>query len=198
MKSWRDYVETPTIERRIIDDVNFSLMDDEPEPAEPAEPKAAIPAQDAFGNRVYLPGDFKDCVNLLALADKIVAARPERFAHLRAFSLDIRWRKEGGTENRRPLRGKVKLISGELKAYSDSHFLVWIAADHAAKYELTEPQVEQLLTSLLYWTGADEALKPILVKPDLVMHLAEAEDLGLWRPELLDAAPVFKQLMIDF
>lgn len=148
-----------------------------------------VPSESAFGDQDFLPA-----ADLVEAASMLIERHQTKLGHLKMFEVVYLWKKSGGKSNGKGTYGKTQKPSGVLTAFTDAHYVIWLAADHVANAGFDDRQVEALLFHEMLHTGADdETMAPILIPHDVEMFRAEVEEYGLWEPQLREVAPAFKQ-----
>jgi hypothetical protein len=166
-------------------------------PGMPA-PKSVLraPQQAEFGE-----DDAFIVSSALAKRAKVLIDRhADHLEHLDGMSVVYLWKKSGGKSKGRLVFGKCTKPAGLLKLFSESTFVVWLAADHVIAAGYDDRQIEALLFHEMLHTGVAEADEetgrgggPTLVPHELEVFRAEVEIYGLWAPELRAIAPAFTQ-----
>lgn len=142
-------------------------------------------------------GEFVVAPDLAGIAARLIEDHP-RLGHLNDTGVICLWKKTGGKTRGVPTIGKCQKPSGMLKHFVGADFVVWLAADHARDAGLTQRQVEAALYHELLHTGVNEETgRPTTVGHDVEMFAAEIEEYGLWKADLQDIAPSFRQLRLD-
>ncbi len=177
-------------------------------PAESKAPEGQEPLPEMPSAKLYAPGDgdFDDGADYLvsgrlAQRAKVLMSRhPEYFNHLHRLSVVYLWRREGGKSKGRAVFGKCSKASGLVKHFSESQFVIWLAADHCRMARYGDREIEALLFHEMLHTAVAEVNEntgrgggPTLVPHDLEVFRAEIEVYGLWAADLRDVAPAFQQ-----
>lgn len=177
-------------------------------PAEPKAPESQEPLTEMPSAQLYAPGDgeFDDGADYLVsgrLAQRakvLISRHPEFFNHLHRLSVIYLWRREGGKSKGRVVFGKCSKASGLVKHFSESQFVIWLAADHCRMARYGDREIEALLFHEMLHTAVAEVNEntgrgggPTLVPHDLEVFRAEIEVYGLWAADLRDVAPAFQQ-----
>lgn len=161
--------------------------------------------------RAHVPGDaqFKDDDDFLeseALAqigEALIDHWPElRF--LQDAEIAYRWKRKGGKSGGRLTLGKCQKTSGALKHFAGVDFLVWIAADHARTYGLTNFQLEALVYHELKHASFEEdedensptygTVKFTIRGHDDELFWDELRRYGAWKPELERTGEAYEQI----
>ncbi len=177
-------------------------------PSEPKAPEGQEPLPEMPSAKLYAPGDgeFDDGADYVAsgrLAQRakvLISRHPEYFDHLHRLSVIYLWRREGGKSKGRVVFGKCSKASGLVKHFSESQFVIWLAADHCRMAGYGDREIEALLFHEMLHTAVAEVNEntgrgggPTLVPHDLEVFRAEIEVYGLWAADLRDVAPAFQQ-----
>lgn len=141
--------------------------------------------------------DYLAARELEILAADLISRHPEHIGHLAAVEIAFLWRAEGGKTAGKLTLGKCTKSSGLVKHFTDTAFVIWLAADHVRALLLGDTQIDALLFHELLHAGYDaEADKPAVIPHDLEAFTAEVEAYGLWRSELREMDAAMKQLRL--
>lgn len=159
-----------------------------------------VPAASEFGE-----DDDYFVSSALANRAKILTDRhPDLFDHLDRLSVTYLWRKEGGKSKGLAVFGKCTKPSGLLKLFSESNFVIWLAADHCRDSYYGDAEIEQTLFHEMLHTGVSEPDEntgrgggPQMQPHQLEIFHAEIETYGLDAVILREAAPLFRQAVYD-
>jgi hypothetical protein len=158
--------------------------------------KTSVPGQDSFLDKFDEVTEFqpvnkkiRDLVDDLINKHKLSA---------RNVTLDVLWKRKGGTGGGRETWGKCIKLSGPAKYYGGgTEFVIWIAADHLEAARITNYQLEALLYhELLHITEVEDEdgnAKAILRSHEFEGFIAEIAEYGSWKSDVKRAANAFKQ-----
>ena len=172
---------TVTMSGAGIDPVSMSLdrfLDRTDQLVSELRPPAAEAFIDEYGN----PAEFIPAPDLEQRAEQLIT-RHKRFSHLDDFEVIYLWKAEGGASGGSATLGKCQKPSGLLKHFSQAHFVIWLAADHARKRLLSANQLEGILYHELCHAGVVEG-KPVIVPHDWAGFAAEIEEYGFYLSDL--------------
>ena len=159
-----------------------------------------VPSDAEFGD----DDDFFVSSALKARADVLRDRHQGLFGHLDRLPVVYLWKKAGGKAKGLAVYGKTTKPTGLLKLFSESTFVIWLAADHCRGAYYGNPEIEQLLFREMLHTGESEPDEetgrgggPALVPHQLEIFHAEIEVYGLNAVILREAAPLFRQAVYD-
>lgn len=138
---------------------------------------------------------FAAAPDLADLADALIEEYDDAFHHLRDYSIDYLWKRNGGKSKRQNKRGAVQITGALLRHYSKKTFVVWLAADHAESEKWTTRQAEAIMFHLLLQMGEDPKRGgPMMIAPDFTGFRRELEAYGAWSDSLRALESTMKQL----
>lgn len=156
-----------------------------------------IPDEEDFGTK-----DFKDAEELDAICRELIQNK-EAFAHLSHISITCLWKAEGGKSKNKPTLGKVVKVSGLLSFYTDSEYVIWLAADHNRTWStdgtglMPRLTIEAEIFHELKHLGYDpKEGEVIMVDHDAEMFFDELSTYGMWRHSLKAAGEACRQLSL--
>ena len=125
--------------------------------------------------------DFKHADDLERIANTIIDAG----GATSEWTIDYFWKRKGGQRAGKGVFGKTQKPSGLLKHYSNSDFIIWLAADHCRNAGYNRKQIEALVFHELQHVGTDEdedsgATSPVLVAHDFEGFVSEIREYGMW------------------
>jgi hypothetical protein len=123
-------------------------------------------------------------------------ARYEELGHLQGLEIVYLWRGKGGKSGGGAVLGKCVLASG-LVGYlaGGAHFVVWLAADYATAYAMTDRQLEALLYHELSHADMDPEKGTSRLKAhDAAVFFSEIEHYGLWLEDMQRLGETIQQL----
>lgn len=161
--------------------------------ANPADKYALVPPDKHFEDA---DSDFLDAGDLREIAVALIGAC-EEFEHLSELVVTCAWKRAGGGSGGRSTLGKCVKAAGLVKYFGQVDFVVWVAADHARDYELTNWQVEALVYHELLHAGVTDKGKPSTRGHDYEAFVPEVRRYGAWKADLIHAAAAFRQLSLD-
>ena len=160
----------------------LALAPDAPYPA---------PQESLFGDE-----DFIDARNLADIGQRLIQDC-EEFAHLCESTVTFLWKREGGEKQGQATLGMCVKPSGMVRHFSGAAWVIWVAADHCATYELTRHQIESLLHHELLHASVkfdkNGEPKPTVAGHDWDGFSANIKRYGLWQENLKLAARAFEQ-----
>jgi len=198
-----DFVDMDSDEGRAIVRSGLGQSSELPGMPEKPAPKMVmrVPSDAEFGQDGE---EFFISSPLRARALELIDRHPDLFEHLSGMSLTYLWKKAGGKSKGAPILGKTQKPSGLLKLFSESTFVIWLAADHCRARYYGDPEIEQLLFHEMLHTAVGEPDEetgrgggPVLVPHQLEIFDAEIEVYGLEGIALKEAAPLFRQAVYD-
>ena len=164
----------------------------------------AMPAVDTTHVTIPTEGDFPvndneqqdDYLPAHDVADvgaRLIATCHE-LAHLHTARITYLWKREGGKSGGKLTLGKCKAVSGLERYWSESDFVIWLAADHAQTFNLDQRQIEALIFhELMHADIDDETARPKVRPHDVEAFVPEIERYGLWTSDLKDAGDAMRQ-----
>lgn len=145
--------------------------------------------------------EFLVADDLAALGAVLIDTKPA-LAGLQGFRISYLWKKSGGSTGGKMVLGKCSKTPPMVRAYRASTFTIWLAADHAREFHLTQLQLEALLYHELCHADLEEVenektgeitIRPRVLAHDVEMFHSEIEEYGLWTSELKRAKDTFEQ-----
>lgn len=126
---------------------------------------------------------------LAELGAELIERHHRRFYYISAMDLTIVycWKRTGGSSNGKRTFGKCQKTSGALNLFSESAWIIWLAADHVRDAGWGADQIERLLFHELNHTGFDAKKGPIVKPHDFAGFNDEVTQYGLWHPDLANA-----------
>lgn len=114
------------------------------------------------------------------------------------FPITILWKRKGGTSKGRPVRGKCTKASGLTRYFAgNSQFVIWVAADHAERDEITNYELEAIVFHELLHidvsTDDDGNTTPRLKDHDFEGFHRDIEVYGQWDSSKRRLANTFRQ-----
>lgn len=161
-----------------------------------ATEKASEILKEAGISRVRVPADteFEDQDFMLASdLDAIARVIRREFGMPHSPRITVVWKRKGGNKKSKAALAYCDKLSGLAKYYSGQDFIVWVAADHAATYRLSDFQFVALLHHELQHAAVDEEDKPMVVGHDVEAFASNIAEFGLWAQDLERVAPAFEQ-----
>lgn len=125
--------------------------------------------------------------------------------HLDSVSIAYLWKAKGGKSGGKEVFGKCAKTPPLVRAYEQSTFTIWLAADNVRDYRMNDNQIEALLFHELCHasieeveneTTGDVSFKPVVLAHDVEMFLSELDEYGLWRTDLTLANSAFQQFRL--
>lgn len=124
--------------------------------------------------------EFLEAPELERLALEIIG-RHKRFRHLaREFTVVYLWKSAGGMSNGSDTLGKCTKPSGLLKHFSETHFVIWLAADHIRARLLSPNQIEGILYHELCHADQNDKGEPVIIGHDWAGFASEIEEYGFY------------------
>lgn len=173
----------------------------DPEAVYPAPPAGLFEDPDDSGGwRDFLPAPDLETIGRQLIDDC------EELGHLDGEAVSYLWKRKGGQSQQQATLGKCTKSSGLAKHFGAVTWVIWLAADWAAAFELTRHQVEAALYHEMLHGGEREVevtmpdgmvttkVVPAVRGHDCEMFRQEIERYGLWRQPLKMVAPAFQQL----
>ncbi len=163
-------------------------------------PYTNVPIEDRFldpdsDEVAYL--DYLAAPDLEEIGERLIGECTE-FQHLRELRVVYLWKREGGQSAGKLTLGKCVKAGGLVKHFSQSVWIIWLAADHADLLGLTERQVEAAIYHELSHASeeekADGTLKPVLIGHDWQGFGREVGRYGAWLPDLQLCRRTWRQL----
>lgn len=126
---------------------------------------------------------------LAELGAELIERHHRRFYYIEAMDLTIAycWKRNGGVSNGKAVFGKCQKTSGALNLFSESNWIIWLAADHVREAGYGAEEVENILLHELLHTGYDAKKGCIVKGHDFNGFLYEIEQIGLWHNDLASA-----------
>lgn len=138
--------------------------------------------------------DFLEAGAVSERAERLIDEYPE-LHFLGTAPIAYLWKRKGGATAGRATLGKCVLSSGLMRHFSNTAWVIWIAADHVREMELTDEQVEALIYhELLHCTTTGEDERPAVKGHDFEAFRSEIRRYGAWKLDLKSAADAFHQL----
>lgn len=139
---------------------------------------------------------------LAILAARLIETK-RSLKHLNGVRFAFLWKQKGGQSGGKAVLGKCAKTPPLVQAHSFSTFTIWIAVDHLVMFGMTPRQLEALMFHELCHAviqeveseAGDVSYKPVVLKHDVEMFLAEVEEYGLWTTDLSAAQPVFQRAL---
>jgi len=167
---------------------HFSTSFEEP-PLRSTLPFVTVPSDGTFDreDQNYLVAD-----DLAALGAVLIDTK-QHLTDIRGRKISSLWKRKGGSSGGKVTLGKCSKTPPLVKTYRDSTFTIWLAADHAREFALTQEQIEALLFHELCHARLEQAenektgettYAPMVAAHDVTMFYAEIEEYGLWTSEL--------------
>lgn len=126
--------------------------------------------------------DYLTAEELEEVACKVIK---EKLPHLVAVSFRYLWKRAGGSKGAKPIIGQTKRVTGLLKHFCDSAFVIWLAADHCRALAMTPFKIEAALYHELLHVQLDpETSEPFLIGHDFEGFINELAHYGTWRDDL--------------
>lgn len=125
--------------------------------------------------------------------------------HLETVSIAYLWKAKGGKSGGKNIFGKCAKTPPLVRAYEQSTFTIWLAADNVREYRMNDNQIEALLFHELCHASIEEvenettgdlSYKPVVLAHDVEMFLSELHEYGLWRTDLVRADSAFQQFRL--
>lgn len=108
---------------------------------------------------------------------------------LDGFTVRFLWKEKGGQSSGQLRLGKCILTSGLARFFGACDYVIWIAADHVRRTEMSHEQIEALLyhellhCEMVTDDDSDEVRAGVRGH-DVETFYAEVAKYGLWRPSL--------------
>lgn len=152
--------------------------------------RAKVPEPEAFEE-----DEFVHAPELETLAETLIKRYDLPAQH---FPVTVLWAKRGGSAKGRPVITKCQKLSGLTKwAMQNAQFAIWVAADHAVAYELTNYQIEAALHESLVQIDAsvddDGVTTPRIKSADIEGYSENIIRYGTWKSSLKRMSSAFKQ-----
>lgn len=151
------------------------------------------------GEKEFDGAEFLDARDLHTIGTRLIGEK-EEFAHLAQTTIIYLWKQAGGKSHGKETLGKVQVASGLVHFFSESHFVVWLAADHLTKYGegkgmLPAKFAEALIYHELCHLGWDPEKGEVVMRGhDWEGFHKELEVYGAWRSDLAELKQTMKQL----
>ena len=163
---------------------------------DPGEEQFLMPQEGLFKGEDGENVDFIPAPDLTKIALMLIDRHP-RFAHLEGGVMDYLWKRKGGKTKGKPVLGATQKATGLVKYYSGAQFVIWLAADNCR--DMTAKQVEATVFHQLCHIEWDpEDGRVFLVPHDFAGFVAEIEEYGDWKRDLVLAGRAFKQISLPY
>jgi hypothetical protein len=150
-------------------------------------------------NGVIETWEYLPAPDLESIAQDLIGQYPE-LAPLNKWSVVYLWKRQGGTSNNMATLGRCIRVSGLTKYFTDTTWVIWLAADHLNLMNFTRLQVEALLHHELLHAGEDEDsngnAKPTPVAHDFEGFGMNVARYGAWSQSLSLCQRAWKQLAL--
>lgn len=154
-----------------------------------------IPQPDDFGS---VGADFLVAKDLTAIGVSLMDHYEAQFAHLRKLHIVYAWKRAGGASNGNSTLGKCIKSSGLTKFFSDSDFVIWLAADHLREVNrgnaATFWQIEALVYHEMMHAQVNDQGAPTMRGHDFEGFGKEISEYGAWDESAEIIRVAFKQL----
>lgn len=138
--------------------------------------------------------DFLEAPALAERAERLIDEYPE-LQFLGGEPIAYLWKRKGGASAGRSTLGKCVLSSGLMRYFSNTAWVIWIAADHVREMEFSDDQIEALVYhELLHCTLRGEDDRPAVRGHDFEAFRSEIRRYGTWKLDLKSAADAFHQI----
>ena len=152
-----------------------------------------IPTIEQFGGEDFLPAP-----SLAAVLESLIQDYRATIGHLERVGVTVLWKARGGKSKGSPKFGQCQKTAGLLGYFSETEFVITIAADHCREAEFMAAQLRALLYHEALHIGFEEGEDgedghAVLVGHDVETFYAEIRDMGAWHAMLTATADAFRQ-----
>jgi hypothetical protein len=152
---------------------------------------AAIPAPSDFVNASGGKQEYMPAQEIADLAGDLIE-RFSELSELATFEFTYLWKREGGKKKGDVVLGNLSTTSGFVRYFTEADFILWMAADHLYKYQLSDQQIEAAVFHQLMHATSENGV-PATRQHDIEGFAAELRHFGTWTQELKMAKKAFDQ-----